>query len=81
MGSQCGAVFLSCLKSMQTLDQPYEPTTESDIGDIARLRSNIQTVTPNMSATDQRAVMTNFNDAHSELESINSDALEFCIEK
>ena len=81
MGSQCGAVFLSCLKSMQTLDQPYEPTTESDIGDIARLRSNIQTVTPNMSATDQRALMSNFNDAHSELESINSAASELRLDQ
>ena len=66
---------------MQTSEQQSVPTTENIIGDTARLRSNIQIVTPNMSATDQRAVMTNFNDAHSELESINSDALEFCIEK
>ena len=61
---------------MQTTKQPTAPTTESVIEDIAQFRSNIQTATPNMSVIDQRAVMTNFNDAHSELESINSSASE-----
>ena len=59
---------------MQITEQPFEPTTESIIKKIAQLRSNTQTVTPNMSALDQQAVMTNFNDAHSELEFINSAA-------
>ena len=34
-----------------------------------------------MSATDQRVVMTNFNDAHSELESINSAASEHRLDQ
>jgi len=62
---------------MQTANQPAEPTTASVMDDITQLRSNIQTITPNMSASDQQVIMTNFNDAHSELESINSAASEF----
>ena len=65
---------------MQTTEQPSAPTTDSVISDIAQLRSNIQTAIHNTTATDQRTVMTNFNDAHSELESIKSDPLELCLD-
>ena len=66
---------------MQTPKQLFAPTTEGVIRDTVPLRSNIQTVTPSMSVTDQRVVMTNFNDAHSELEFINSAALERCLDQ
>ena len=51
------------------------------INEITQLRSNIQTVTPNMSASDQRVIMTNFNGAHSKVESINSATSEYRLDQ